>query len=131
MSELDCDVKVTGHISCREELARAYSAADVTLLPYVEDNMPNVCLESIACGVPVVAFSVGGMPDIVIPNVNGDLARPFDVWDLAYRLVSALNAGYQAKAIRQWAEMNIDIAVQARQYKELFKEYLEEESWLV
>lgn len=124
LSELECDVNVTGHITCRDELAKAYSAADVTLLPYIEDNLPNVCLESIACGVPVVAFSVGGMIDVVESKVNGELARPFDVWDLAYRLINTLENNYSVERVREWAVNTIDIADQARQYRELFDELI-------
>lgn len=128
LTQLDCDLKITGHIANRDELARAYSVADVAVLPYIQDNLPNVCLESIACGVPVVAFSIGGIPDVVVPNVNGDLARPFDVWDLAYRLINTLNNGYRVGQIREWAVDNIDIAEQARQYIILFEELLEKKN---
>ncbi|MDO6617612.1 glycosyltransferase [Shewanella sp. 6_MG-2023] len=124
LKQLDCDVHVTGHLTCREELAKAYSAADVTLLPYVEDNLPNVCLESLSCGVPVVAFSIGGIPDVVIPGTNGELARPFDVWDLTNRLVETINRKYSIESIREWSVDNIDIKDQARQYKELFQELI-------
>lgn len=124
-SALDCDLMVTGNISSREELARVYSSADITVLPYVEDNLPNVCLESIACDVPVVAFSIGGMPDLIEEGVNGALARPFDVWDLAYRIHALLTAKPTAGSIRVWAEANIDISEQARQYKLLFEELID------
>ena len=125
LKELNCDVTVTGHISDRTELAQAYSASDITLLPYVEDNLPNVCLESLACGVPVVAFSIGGIPDVVQPGVNGELATPFDVWDLSHKLKQLLERPLDKSSIREWSEKNIDIKEQAQAYRSLFDELLE------
>ncbi|MCK7597359.1 glycosyltransferase [Microbulbifer sp. CAU 1566] len=119
---LNCDVTVTGHIKDRHELARAYSASDITLLPYVEDNLPNVCLESFACGVPVVAFSIGGMPDVVRPGINGELASPFDVWELAHKLKMCIDNPLSKISVRKWSEKNINIADRAIEYKDLFTE---------
>ncbi|MFD2515632.1 glycosyltransferase [Pontibacter locisalis] len=53
----------------------AYSACDVFVIPSREDNLPNVMLEALACGTPVVATPVGGIPDAVIQNFNGVLAK--------------------------------------------------------
>ena len=47
------------------------------------DNLPNTAVEATACGVPVIAFDVGGLSDIVEHKVNGYLAKPFDPADLA------------------------------------------------
>ncbi len=122
INKLRCSVKVTGHIASRDELARIYSAAEVTLLPYLEDNLPNVCLESMACGTPVVAFSIGGLPDIIVSGTNGELAAPFDVWDLVLKLTKVLNGAMSSDAIRAWAVANLTIAQQASAYVNLFKE---------
>lgn len=64
-------------------LALIYSAVDVLAAPYVEDNLPNMILESLACATPCVAFEIGGMPDMIEHLHNGYLARPFDPNDLA------------------------------------------------
>ena len=60
-----------------------YSAADVFVAPSRMENLANTVLESLACGTPVVAFDIGGMPDAIDHQVNGYLARPFDTADLA------------------------------------------------
>lgn len=67
-----------GHLHGEDALANAYSAADVLLVPSREDNLPNVALEATACGVPIVAFHTGGIPDIVRHMHNGFIAEPFD-----------------------------------------------------
>jgi glycosyltransferase involved in cell wall biosynthesis len=72
-----------GHMDNKLTLAAAYSAADVFAMPSLEDNLPIMALESIACGTPVVAFRLGGVPDIVEHHINGYLARPGSAVDLA------------------------------------------------
>lgn len=78
-------VKVTflGRIDSEEELAQCYSAADVFLAPSLEDNLPYTVMESLACGTPVVAFTTGGIPDMVSHQQNGYLAKYRSSEDLA------------------------------------------------
>ncbi len=78
-------VKTTflGTISDDTKLALCYSAADVFLVPSVEDNLPNTVMESLACGTPVVAFTTGGVPDMVTHQYNGYLAQYKSSIDLA------------------------------------------------
>jgi len=51
-----------------------YNAADIFVLPSIEDNLPNTVIESLACGTPVVGFNVGGIPDMLTHKRNGYLA---------------------------------------------------------
>lgn len=67
-----------GSISNTRHLALAYSAADLFVIPSLQDNLPNTVLEAHACGVPVVGFDVGGIPDMVVPGETGLLAPPGD-----------------------------------------------------
>ncbi len=69
----------------------AYSAADVTVLPSLQENLPNSIMESMACGTPVAAFGIGGIPQLVEHGVTGYLARPTDSTDLAAGLRGILN----------------------------------------
>lgn len=68
----------TGHASSPADLALAYRAADVVLQPSVADNFPYVVLEAFACERPVVAFRVGGLPEMIGRNERGELVEPFD-----------------------------------------------------
>ena len=59
-----------------------YRAADLTVLPSVSEGVPNVLLESIACGTPFVASRVGGIPEIASPGIDR-LVAPGDPLELA------------------------------------------------
>jgi glycosyltransferase involved in cell wall biosynthesis len=72
-----------GKLSDELSLALAYGACDVFLAPSTQDNLPNTVIESMACGVPVVAFNIGGMPDMIENGYNGFLAEPFSSDGLA------------------------------------------------
>jgi glycosyltransferase involved in cell wall biosynthesis len=64
-----------GTIKEDEKLAACYAAADAFLIPSLEDNLPYTVMESLACGTPVIAFTTGGIPDMVIHQENGFLAE--------------------------------------------------------
>lgn len=75
----------------QEQLARYYAAADVTVLASRLEGMPNVLLESIACGTPVIASDVGGNGEIVTGPVPGVLMADRDARSIAaaYRQLAA------------------------------------------
>ncbi|NJL14753.1 MAG: glycosyltransferase [Microscillaceae bacterium] len=62
---------------------KAYQAANAFVMPSLEDNLPNTILESLSCGTPVIAFSTGGIPEMIHHQVNGYLAQPQNAVDLA------------------------------------------------
>jgi len=53
--------------------------------------MPITAMESQSCGTPVVAFRIGGLPDIVDPTSSGYLAEPENTRDLAHGIMNVLN----------------------------------------
>jgi glycosyltransferase involved in cell wall biosynthesis len=75
-------VFATGFINNPYILASLYNICDIFVCPSILENLPNVCLESLFCGVPVVAFRTGGIPDVVEHEKTGYLAEPFDTEDL-------------------------------------------------
>lgn len=63
-----------GRITRENELARAYAASDVALMPSLQDNLPWFVIEAHASGCPVVGFDSGGIRDLVRPGKTGVLA---------------------------------------------------------
>ncbi|HUT30671.1 MAG TPA: glycosyltransferase [Sedimentisphaerales bacterium] len=53
------------YVSDEKTLALIYSAADLFLFPSLADNCPLVVIESMACGLPVIAYNTGGLPEII------------------------------------------------------------------
>ena len=72
-----------GHLHDDTTLALLYSAADVTVVPSRQDNLPQSGTEAQTCGCPVVAFNVTGLPDVVEHGTTGYLAEVYSSEDLA------------------------------------------------
>ena len=81
-----------------DEVAVWMAAADLVTLPSYMEGCPNVVLEALACGRPVVASNVGGIPEI-LSDECGRLVPPRDSGALAQALASVLNRTWDAKAI--------------------------------
>jgi glycosyltransferase involved in cell wall biosynthesis len=75
-----------GYVDSLERQALIYSAADIVVVPSLEDNQPQVGLESMACGTPVVGFNAGGIPEYVRPGETGLLAEVADAADLSEQI---------------------------------------------
>ena len=73
-----------------ENSARYMSAFDIFLIPSWKEGFPNVLLEAMAAKLPIIASSVGGIPDAIEHGVNGFLFRPGDVSEME-RLVRYLH----------------------------------------
>ena len=108
----------------------AYSAADVFIIPSLEDNLPNTVIESLLCGTPVIGFPTGGIKEMIEHGKNGYLCDEISVNALADRLNLFLEnpqALQERDGIRSEAVKKYDTAVQAKQYLYLYKELLERE----
>jgi sugar transferase (PEP-CTERM/EpsH1 system associated) len=74
----------------RSDVAEILAACDVFVLPSLWEGMPNVVLEAMAVGLPVVATQVGGVPEIVLDGKTGLLVPPGDSETLAQALIRLL-----------------------------------------
>lgn len=83
-------VRHVGHLHDDESLVALYAAADLFVAPSLQDNLPNTVLEANACGLPSMAFDVGGMVDLVEHGVSGWLAAAGDAAALADGIAHAL-----------------------------------------
>lgn len=119
-------VRNLGRIDSEDALADLYSAGDILVAPFREDNLPNVVLEAIACGTPVAAYAAGGIPDAVVPDRSGALATAGDTQDLAEAIRFILSDPARQTSLGQGARdlalEVFDIRACARAYAGLFLE---------
>jgi glycosyltransferase involved in cell wall biosynthesis len=90
-----------GNMTSDAEMVAAYQAADLYVHPARMENAPCQIQESLACGTPVMAFAVGGIPEMVVPSKTGFLAARLAPVSLAETLASALADPEQLREMRE------------------------------
>ena len=94
------------------------------MLPSFSEGLPNVALEALAAGVPVVATAVGGTPEVIEDGRTGYLVPPGDASALARRIHDVIcDPDTRDRFIRQGRDhvaMHFSFATQAARYRELF-----------
>ena len=106
--DMGMKVHYMGHMHDEISQVLLYSAADVVVAPSMQENLSNTVMESIACGTPVVAFDIGGMPDMINHQTNGYLAAPFDPNDLAAGMMWVLENESRHKMLSQRARQTVE-----------------------
>jgi glycosyltransferase involved in cell wall biosynthesis len=96
-----------------DEVARWMAAADVVTLPSYMEGCPNVVIEALASGRPVVATNVGGIPELM-DDASGRLVAPRDAGALAMALDEVLAATWNGDEIarrhnRSWSDVADDV----------------------
>jgi glycosyltransferase involved in cell wall biosynthesis len=86
------------------DMPKWMNACDVLCIPSLSEGLPNVALEAMACGLPVVASRVGGVPEIVEHGANGLLVPAGHPHALAAGLRDALTQSWDRWAIRRSTE---------------------------
>ncbi len=107
-----------------DQMPLFYNAMDVFILPSTTDNLPNSVMEALSCGVPVVGFNTGGVPDMVEHKQNGYLAKAKDAEDLARGIEWVLTkADYKALSqnARNTVEEKFSYTVIGKKLYELYQ----------
>jgi glycosyltransferase involved in cell wall biosynthesis len=100
---LDLKINQSTHfLGYQSNIAGSLRGAGAFVLPSLWEGMPNVLLEALAAGLPVVSTRVEGTPPLVVEGSNGWLVQPGDAGDLATGIIRLL----QAKS--RWAEMGVN-----------------------
>lgn len=120
----DLRVHHLGAIASERRLSELYSAADLFVIPSLQEAFGQTALEAMACGTPVVGFDVGGIPELVIPMKTGLLAEPGNVADLAARIASMESdreaSRHMGAEARELVVGRFTLQHQARAYLELY-----------
>lgn len=113
-----------GYVSDPQRQALIYSAADMFILPSLEDNSPQTGIEALACGTPVIAFDTGGIPEYVLPMQTGLLAelKSSDHLAAQIRWLSERpnDMARMSTEARDFAEQQFDPCKQAARYMALY-----------
>jgi glycosyltransferase involved in cell wall biosynthesis len=106
--------------------ARVYAAADVYAHAARADTFPNTVLEALACGIPVVATAVGGIPEQVDDGQTGFLVRTGDAQALSHRLTHLLSDEHLRRRMGmlavETAQRRFDLARQVDAYLRWYSE---------
>tara|TARA_Y100000992_G_scaffold287998_1_gene241320 strand:+ start:70 stop:1305 length:1236 start_codon:yes stop_codon:yes gene_type:complete len=117
-----------GNLHDDVSLITLLSAADVVVVPSLQENLSNVIMESLACGTPVAAFDIGGNSDMINHKENGYLAKPLDSNDLASGIDWIINSSEyyslcknaRKKVLNEFSSDHV-----VKTYKELYTKILE------
>jgi glycosyltransferase involved in cell wall biosynthesis len=127
--DLTAEVQFRGEQD-REQIVAALRAADVFVLTPVvtedgdRDGIPNVLVEAMACGLPVVTTSAGGITELVDDGANGYVTEPADVTAVTARLSRLLQEPQLRRdlgaAARRTVESDYDLHAAARELEQIF-----------
>jgi len=128
LKKLNIPFKSFGYVNDDLTLSKIYSASDFVVLPSEEDNLPNIALEALSCGTPVISFSIGGMTDILKNGENGFLSEPFDIEDMGNNILKFVKDDRLRKktsdAGRRLIEEKYRAENQVKAYLEIFSDCL-------
>jgi glycosyltransferase involved in cell wall biosynthesis len=118
-------VHYLGKLVGEDEMVSAYNAADLIVVPSLEDNLPNTIMEAMACGTPAVGFATGGIPEMIDHLKNGFVASPKSARSISEGIQLALenhtvfSANARQKALECYSERII-----ADRYRDLYQSLL-------
>lgn len=113
--DIGMPIHYLGNIGDDKRLQATYSAADVMVVPSLQENLSNAIMESLACGTPVVCFDIGGNSDMVEHLKTGYLALPGDPsslaegirWVVLNKKHGALCANARRKIVEEFDEISV------------------------
>ena len=102
----------------KEDVCSILSTLDILVLPSVNEAVGRVLIEAGACGIPVVATNVGGVPEIVRDNETGVLVAPGSPEEMARAMIDLLSSEDKRQRMSVAAEKWIDDRFSARRMVE-------------
>ena len=112
-----------------ERVARYYQASDVYVHPALADTFPNMVIEALACGTPVIATAVGGVPEQVHDGATGFLVPHRDSRAMAKAIMALLSDdtlySRYAQSAAEDARKRFDVIRMVDNYLDWYREILE------
>lgn len=119
-----CEVRYTGFLQSEAEVARIFHAADLMLLPSLQDNLPNTAIEALASGCAVVGFDRGGLKEIVEHGRTGWLTDDVTGPGLGDAVMKWLQRGVDrdevVRAATERVAREFSIEVQGRRLRDVY-----------
>ena len=121
--KLQKNVFFLGHKDHFKDMPNLFASSDVVVIPSVSTEGTSLsCLEAMASKKPVVVSNIGGLPDIVINNLNGLLAKP-NADSLAENVIKLLDDNELSNKLaikgHQWVIKRHNYKLWCKKYKEV------------
>ena len=128
--DLGLKANYLGNFHDDEAISLLYAACDIFVAPSTQDNLPNTVMEALACGLPSIAFSIGGMRDLIEHEQTGMLVQPFNDEDLAKGIAWILSDDnrrmFLSQRARKKAEQEFMLDIQAKRYIDLYQDIIKQ-----
>lgn len=116
---------IVGRIS-KEDMPKAYNGSDLVVFPTYTEGFGRIIVEGGLCGVPTIAYNVGGIPEVINHNNNGVLVEVGNVNQLGNEILKLLNFPENLKYLGDNAEQNFkskfDSVSVAQKHLEIYQE---------
>lgn len=118
------NIQYTNRIDDEKTIISAYNAADVFILPSLQDNLPNTILEAFSCGIPAIGFPVGGISEYLKNGENGILTKGILPHNLANAITNFFSSKhhFNSELIRNFAVKHFESSIQAKAYIDLYSQ---------
>tara|TARA_Y100000590_G_scaffold422652_1_gene527625 strand:+ start:1302 stop:2495 length:1194 start_codon:yes stop_codon:yes gene_type:complete len=121
LGEFNFKIKYIKKVNSDFELNRLYNKSDILIFTSRQDNLPNVVLEAMAAGLPIVSFNIGGIKDVISNNNNGFICDAFRI-DLFAKRVDRLISNKNLRI--KFKRNSRSFAINNLNYKKIGKEYI-------
>jgi N-acetyl-alpha-D-glucosaminyl L-malate synthase BshA len=113
-------------VGAQEAIVPLLSIADVLLLPSAQESFGLAALEAMACGAPVVASRVGGLPEVIAHGVTGFLHPPDDLAGMADSAVAVLTDRALSRRISEAARQSVSSRFCTDRVVPMYEQYYED-----
>lgn len=116
-------VDLPGWVS-RDDLPRYLNQLRLLVLPSYTEGLPNIMLEAMACGTPVLATAVGAVPDVIVDGITGFIMENNSPECIAENVIRALDSpdlDLIAKSGKQFVEENFSFESTVARWEEVLR----------